>query len=211
MGEKLEWDNIENDVSSVVFQKLTALKKLQCISESKLNAKILEWQELNLYKCIHPGLADQLEYSVKCSKCAFPDNLKPGTDAKIKHELATVEATLQGFLDQFEKKTIQEIRQYRDNIVYLENESSRQIISDILTTKTLPDQLGSELIKAINYLFREIDVVELDPRQDIIDKLFPDQAMITFEEFQKALATITGDIIKNRDENSIRIKLKMDM
>jgi hypothetical protein len=210
VGENLEWDNLENYVSSDVFQKLTALKKLQCISESKLNAKILEWQELNQYKCIHPGLADQLEYSVKCTKCSFPDNLKTGTDAKIKHELATIESTLSSFLSQFEEKTIQEIRQYRDNIPYLENESSRQIISDILTTKKLPDHLDSELIKAINFLFREIDVVELDPRQDIIDKLFPDQEMITFEEFQKALATITGDIIKNRDENSIRIKLKMD-
>ncbi|MEA2060833.1 MAG: DUF6079 family protein [Thermodesulfobacteriota bacterium] len=141
----------------------------------------------------------------------FPDNLKPGTDAKIKHELATIESTLEHFLDQFKKKTIQEIRQYRDNIPYLENKSSRQIISEILTNKTLPDQLDSELIKAINFLFREIDVVELDPEKDIIDKLFPDQEMITFEEFQKALATITGDIIMNRDKNSIRIKLKMDM
>jgi hypothetical protein len=53
-------------------------------------------------------------------------------------------------------------------------------------------------------------VVELDPRQDIIDKLFPNQEMITFEEFQKALATLTGDITRNRDEKSIRIKLKID-
>ena len=74
----------------------------------------------------------------------------------------------------------------------------------------MPELLDAHLIKEINQLFREIDVVELDARQDIIEKIFPDGEMITFEDFQKAFVTIAGDVRKNREESAIRIKLKME-
>ncbi|MBF0232779.1 MAG: hypothetical protein HQK65_07055 [Desulfamplus sp.] len=208
VGDQLEWNMLEAYTKSDTFKRLNLLKKLQCTSESKLNAKIAGWQDLYKYRCMNHSLDEQLEQSVKCSKCSFPDNPQDDKYKRLRQELESIDETLDDFLEQFEEKTVKEIRQYRDNIQYLENDASKKIINEILSSKKLPETLDQHLIKEINQLFKEIDVVELDARQDIIEKIFPDGEMITFEELRKAFLTIEGDIRKNRDENSIRIKLK---
>ena len=208
VGESLDWSILDSYTSTETFQRLNLLKKLQCISASKLNAKIAGWQELYKYRCINNALDEQLEQSIKCSRCSFPDNPQDGKYSRLRDELESIDDTLESFLEQFEDKVIKEIRQYRDNIQYLENDASKKMINEILSTKKLPEKLTQQLIKDINQLFKEIEVVELDPLNDIIDKMFPNGEMITFEELQKAFLTITGDVRKNRDESSIRIKLK---
>jgi hypothetical protein len=211
VGKKLNWKKLDTYTGTDTFCRLNLLKKLhQCISATRLNSKIARWQDLNKYKCINPFLEDQLEHSVKCSKCSFPDNPEDGKYANLKKELESIDETLEKFLLEFEDKIIKEIRQYRDNIQYIDNDDSKRIIAGILEKKQLPDSLDSRLIKDINQLFREIDVIELSVRKDIIEKIFPDGEMIRFEDLQKAFATIQSDIIKNRDKESIRIKLKLD-
>ena len=158
---------------------------------------------------MNPSLDEQLEQSVKCSKCSFPDTLQEDTYARLRQELESIDETLDNFLEQFEETTVKEIRQYRDNIQYLESDTAKKVIRDILSSKKMPEHLDQHLIKEMNQLFKEIDVVELDARQDIIEKIFPDGEMITFEDLQKAFLTIAGDVRKNREESGIRIKLKM--
>lgn len=210
VGQDLDWKELDTYINTDVFYRLNLLKKLQCISASKLNGKIARWQDLNKYKCISSSLEDQLEQSVKCSRCSFPDNPDDGKYSNLKKEISSIEETLEDFLLQFEDTIIKEIRQYRDNIQYLEDESSKKIILEILSEKQLPEKLDNKLIQDINQLFREIDVVELDSHNDIIEKIFPHGGMITIEDLQKAFLTIEGDIVKNRDKKSIRIKLKND-
>ena len=211
VGKKLNWKKLDTYNGTDTFCRLNLLKKLhQCISATRLNSKIARWQDLNKYKCINPFLEDQLEHSVKCSKCSFPDNPEDGKYANLKKELESIDETLEKFLLEFEDTIIKEIRQYRDNIQYIDNDDSKRIIAEILEKKQLPDSLDSRLIKDINQLFREIDVIELSVQKDIIEKIFPDGEMIKFEDLQKAFATIQSDIIKNRDKESIRIKLKLD-
>ena len=210
VGEDLEWNNLDAYLHTDTFQRLNLLQKLQCISESKLNATIAGWQDLYKYRCMNPSLDEQLEQGVKCSKCSFPDALHHDKYTKLSQELSSIDETLEKFLEQYEEKAVKEIREYRDNIQYLENAASKKIINGILSSKKMPELLDAHLIKEINQLFREIDVVELDARQDIIEKIFPDGEMITFEDFQKAFVTIAGDVRKNREESAIRIKLKME-
>lgn len=210
VGENLEWSSFDGYIHTEAFKKLNMLKNLQCISASKLNAKISEWQDFKQFCCINPSLDEQLHQSVRCNRCSFPENPQDGKYDRLRLEMDSVDDVLESFLEQFEKKIVKEIRQYRDNIQYLESEDAKQTIKEILSSKLMPKTLDNHLLKEINQLFKEIDVVELDVQRDIIEKIFPDGEMITFEELQKALATIVGDVKKNRDASGIRIKMKMD-
>ncbi|MDY0362227.1 MAG: DUF6079 family protein [Desulforegulaceae bacterium] len=211
VGENLSWENLENYKTSEIFKKINLLKNITCVSSSKLNLKIDGWSRLNQYKCLNHDLENQLQDNIKCSRCTFPDNPQDGKYSKLANELDSINDELEEFYNSFEKSIIKNIREYRDNIQFLEDDNSKESIKYILDNKKLPDYIDNNLIKAINSLFKEIDIIELDPNKDIIQKIFPKEDMISFEDLENAFSEIKDNILKNnQDKKSIRIKIKLE-
>ncbi|MBF0121090.1 MAG: hypothetical protein HQK79_19845 [Desulfobacterales bacterium] len=205
VGKKVEWDNLNSYLTNPVFKKIKLLNDVTCISDTKFKQMVLRWNELEKYKCINSDLEDQLQNNVRCPDCLFP-----AIDSKysiILAELDKIEEDIEAIFDDYEKIIVKEISEYKDNIQYLDNESEKIFIQNILKTKSLPEIITSENIKAINKLFKEIVVVEIDTNH-IIKALFPNQDMTTLEDLRKRFFALEDSIKKNKQENEVRIKFK---
>ena len=205
VGKKVDWSMLTNYQTNPIFQKLKLLNDVTCISDSKFKQIVLKWNELAQHKCTNSDLEDQLQTNVRCTKCLFPiQGIKYNI---ILADTDKIESTLDDMLKSYEKNIIREIREYRDNVQFLNNDAEKDLIQTILKTKKLPDTLSIQDIRTINKLFKEIDIVELDSEQ-IIKALFPSQEMTTLEDFRKRFFALEHDIKKNKQESEVRIKLK---
>jgi hypothetical protein len=153
------------------------------------------------------GLLDELDSLVFCKQCFFPkNNVKYHV---ILSEINNIEGEFEQLLESFEKQILDYIREYRDNINFLENDREKQLINDILEKKQLPENLTSDQINVIIKLFREIDVISIKPK-DFTSKIFPNEEIITVEQIETNFNKYLSDIIGNKDKANVRIKLESD-
>ena len=110
-------------------------------------------------------------------------------------------------LESYEKTIVKEIRSYRDNIQYFENEADQKLVQKIIDTKKLPIDISQQTVSVINKLFKEIEVVEVDQEQ-IINTLFPSHEMTTLEELRKRFFSLEAGLKQDKQESEVRIKLK---
>ena len=205
VGKKVDWNKLSNYQGYPLFQKINQLKNITCISETSFTKMVLKWNGLAQHKCTASDLADTLYLSVRCQKCFFP---KPDVNySKNLAELDKIEDEIQNLYDSFEKTIVKEVREYKDNVQYLDNEEEKKLIQSILKTKKLPEDIDQQTIAAINKLFKEIDIVEID-KDRIIRNLFPKQEMTTLEDLRQRFYGLVDDLKKNKQESEIRIKLK---
>jgi len=166
---------------------------------------VLKWNSLEQHKCINPDLADKLQVSSRCQKCFYPK-----TDVKYNKNLAEldkIEDEIKALYDSYEKTIVKEIREYKDNVQYLDNDDEKKLIQSILKSKKLPTDIKHQTIATINKLFKEIDIVEVDKNR-IIRELFPKQEMATLEDLRQRFYSLMDELKKNKQESEIRIKLK---
>jgi len=204
VGKKVDWSKLSNYQATPLFQKINHLKNITCISETKFTHMVLKWNGLGQHKCINPNLADTLQISGRCQKCFFPK-----TDVKYNKNLAEldkIEDEIEALYDSYEKTIVKEIREYKDNIQYLDNDE-KKLIQSILKLKKLPTDINHQTIATINKLFKEIDIVEVDKNR-IIQGLFPKQEMATLEDLRQRFYGLMDELKKNKQESEIRIKLK---
>lgn len=204
VGKKCDWDIVDQYTELDEFKKISLLNKVTCISETAFLQKIDSWNKLKAHKCINPSLIDNLETGSRCPHCSFPQGYPY---ASIGPALKSIETTIAEMLDNYEKTIIKEVREYKDNTRFLESAPEKAAIEQLLSSKKLPEQVTSTLITALNKLFKEIDVVELD-RESLIHTLFPSDELITMEQLRKRFIDLENDLKKNRQEQEIRIKLK---
>ena len=203
VGKNVDWEELDNYQSKDLFLKISRLKDLNCTNESEFKKMVRELLDIKEYKCINPDIADDLNNSVRCSRCLFPEkeNYK-----QIPEKIDKIEDDLVDMYNQFEETVVKEARMYRDNIEYLDTEDEKDLINMILEEKSLPDDIDNATIKTLNKLFKDIEKVELK-KDDVLDKLFPGQKMITVEEFHKGFIDLENEIKENKNEDEIRIKL----
>jgi len=149
-------------------------------------------------------MEDSLQNAVRCQQCLFPGHVNYTT---IPTTLSQIEDVIEDLYESYEKTALKEIREYRDNVQFLDKESDKQLIETIFKKQNLPVHLTPQMIQTINKLFKEIDIVEVDSEK-IIKTLFPDQEMTTIDELRKSFLAFIDDLKKNKDESGIRIKLK---
>ncbi len=205
VGKKVDWSKLSNYQATPLFQKINHLKNITCISETKFTHMVLKWNGLEQHKCINPDLADTLQVSGRCQKCFFPK-----TDVKYNKNLAEldkIEDEIKALYDSYENTIVKEIREYKDNVQYLDNDDEKKLIQSILKSKKLPTDINHRTIATINKLFKEIDIVEVD-KDRIIRELFPKQEMATIEDLRQRFYSLMDELKKNKQESEIRIKLK---
>jgi len=204
IGEKVAWDILETYPENEFFKKITLLSRVTSINDAGFRQKLVEWNELQQFRCLHAHLEDSLQNATRCQKCSFPVNYNY---AQIPKTLNEIELELEILFEAYEKTVVKEIRAYRDNLQYLEGDSERRLIQKIINDQKLPDFLTAPMIQTFNKLFREIEVVTVD-RDQILKTLFPGEEMSTIDEFRRRFLALVDDLKKNRQESEIRIKLK---
>lgn len=207
VGSKVDWISVDNILNGEVVRRLNSLVKVKFVHDTKLNQLISKLRELKGVKCANKGLLDELDSFVFCQQCFFPrNNVKYPV---ILSEINNIEGEFEQLLESFEKQILDYIREYRDNINFLENDREKQLINDILEKKQLPENLTSDQINVINKLFREIDVISIKPK-DFTSKIFPNEEIITVEQIETNFNKYLSDIIGNKDKANVRIKLESD-
>ncbi|MDM8535427.1 DUF6079 family protein [Desulfobacterales bacterium HSG17] len=205
VGKKVEWNALNSYHTNPVFIKLKLLNNLTCISNAKFNQLVLTWNELNRHKCENFDLEDRLQTNVRCPKCLYP--VEGITYSTIPAEIDSIENNLEQLFTSYEKNVVREIREYQDNVQFLDNDDEKELIQTILKSKKLPDNISTQDVRTIDKLFKEIEIVEVSAGQ-VMNKLFPSQEMTTLEEFRARFFALEHEIKKNKQENEVRIKLK---
>ncbi len=205
VGKKVNWTALDTFPQNETFKKLTLFKQLNCINSALFDQMVIKWNDLKQYQCLNTNLEENLQNNVRCPRCLFP--VHQGAYATIPATLERIEDELDDLYKSYEKTVLHEMRAYRDNIQYLDSKQEKQMVEAILKEQKLPLMLTPHMVRTINKLFKEIDVVEID-RETLIKTLFPNQEMTTIEELRKSFFAVLEELKKNKDENSIRIKLK---
>ena len=204
VGEGIDWSTLNSYANSDVYHRLNILKGVKSISPASLNSSVLEWNQLKRHHCTYSNIEDSLKSGVFCQHCTFPK--KEDNYSDIPAKISTIESRLDELLQEFEKSTLNEIRTYRDNVQFLPK-GDKAIIQEILDKKALPDIVSSKTISAINKLFKEITIREVD-RETIINRLFPNQQMVSLEELKKRFFELEAELKGSSDESELRISLK---
>lgn len=205
VGRKVDWGILTSYQTHPTFQRLKLLNDLTCISDTKFKQLVLKWNELAQHRCTNIDLEDQLQTTVRCTRCQFPgQEVKYGA---ILAEIDKIESALENLLKSYEKTIVREIREYKDNVQFLDKDTEKELIQTILKTKKLPENISIQDVRTINKLFKEIDIVEIDSGR-ILKALFPSQEMTTLEDFRKRFFDLEHELKKNKQESEVRIKLK---
>jgi len=207
VGSKVDWRSLDNILNGEVIKKLNSLAKVKFVNDTKFNQLVSRLRELKGVKCVNKRLLDELDSYFFCQNCIFPKHNV--SYPSILSEINSIEGEFEQLLESFEKQTLDYIREYRDNISFLENDREKQLIKGIIEKKQLPEDLNSDQINVINKLFREIDVISIKPK-DFTSKIFPHEEMITVEQIEANFNKYLSDIIGSKDKANVRIKLESD-
>lgn len=205
IGKKANWNELDSLNKNITYKQIMMLTKLNCLSKTMFYRKIQEWENLKKYRCFSLS-ADELQITPVCPHCYLPKS--DFNYSRVNKELNNIEEILLGFWEKFEKRAIEEIDNYKENLEIAEiSKKDRIIIQEIITLKKFPETFDENLISSINKLLKEIDIVEID-KGDLVKKLFHYGDMISLEQFRKAFLELENELKQNRKEDEIRIKLK---
>jgi hypothetical protein len=203
VGPKLNWSILNTYPNLDEFKKISLLSKLTCINDAEFNQRVISWNDVKTYRCTHSDLEHSLSSVVRCQKCLFPSRQNY---QRIPQVLDSIQDDIVTWLEIYQEQALKEIRAYRDNVQYL-NAGEKQLINAILENQELPRVFTAQTVQTINKLFKEIDIVEIDDHE-ILTALFPDNQMTTVEELRKRFFTLEKQLVQNKQESEIRIKLK---
>lgn len=205
VGKKVDWSSLNSYPTSTLYKKLVLLKNITCISETAFSQMVLGWTDIEQFKCNCHDLTETLANHVRCQKCFFP---KQNTNYSEKLAILNkIDQDIEDLYKSYEKTIVKEVRSYKDNIQFLDDETDKRTVQGIIDSKKLPNEIDQRIVLVINKLFKEIDVVEVEQMQ-IIDTLFPSQEMTTLEELRKRFYALEADLKKDKQETQVRIKLK---
>ncbi|HNR69622.1 MAG TPA: DUF6079 family protein, partial [bacterium] len=203
VGRQVKWSELNSYSELPEFKNISLLSGLACINDTQFREMVLKWNDLKTHQCLEADLEETLKSVVRCQKCLFPSQqnyqMIPDTLNQIHDDILA--------LDELYRETaIKEMRAYRDNLQYLDGDE-KQIIESILKAQKLPDHLSPQTIQTINKLFKEIDVVAIS-RDTLMTRLFPDNQMCTLEELRTRFLALEKELIGDRQESAVRIKLE---
>lgn len=205
VGSKVDWKSLSDLLYNETFQRLNLLRRIKFINDVKFNQLTSKVRELIGFECKNKGLFDELDSHTFCQKCFFPkDNINYSS---ILSEINNIGDEFENLVKSYEEQTVKHIREYRDNVKFLDKDSERQLINGILKNKKLPDTLDTDTVNTINKLFREISVVDIK-EDDFKNKIFPGDEMFTVEEIEENFNKFLSDLLAGKDKANIRIKLE---
>ena len=143
-----------------------------------------------------------LENRVTCPRCQFPGNSGVKVLMSV---LKSWEAKVNGIYKKWEENVLTELNNYRDNLQYLD-EKEATLVGRVLQQKKLEGLVTEQLVMALNNLFKELEIIELDPG-NLLERLFSGDQAIDYYTLERRLNEYKQQLIAGYDLDKVRIKL----
>lgn len=199
VGDKVDWGRLDDLLESTIFANLKTLKNVSVLNTQPFLKAESEIARIKRLRCTSL-LVDLLEDKVLCPHCGFPDGYGL---IDIDQRIKGLEENMEKILEGWEEAIIHELNNYQDNIRYLST-SEQQQIQEVMESGTLPAQVTKELVVALNNLFKELTIIELDPEQ-MSREIFSTSAVLDYKAFAQRLEEFKRNLAAGKDPDKIRI------
>ncbi|KKM78829.1 hypothetical protein LCGC14_1356070, partial [marine sediment metagenome] len=203
VGRNIEWNKLESINKSKelkILRDMKAIRILNALKSNKLDQQILT---LSGAKC-NKFIEDHLKENIVCPWCKFPEKLKDIGD--INQEIKGISKSIEEISTEWIKILLDEIDQYKDNIAKL-TPLEKTIIEKIQAQKELPDDISQDILNALNNLFSELQLIEIEPTE-IVEFIFSQSDILDYDSFVANIENYKNSIIKEKNKKNIRIKKK---
>lgn len=199
VGSKVDWSRLQTITADQKYKNLLLLKNVR-ILDKRLFANV-ENGIVNAGNLRCDGFVlELLDNEALCPRCHFPSNY--GVD--FNQRLDTIEERITASWKDWESTILVEVNNYKDNIQFLQAAEKKEI-NCILKNGALPEVITPTLVKALNHLFDELEVVELNPVQ-LTEYLFKDSQVLDYYSLERKLNDFKQMLVAGKDLEKIRIK-----
>ena len=203
VGSQVDWKRLEDLLQSNVFGNLQILKNVSVLNPQPFLKAESEIARLKRLHC-DSLLVDLLEDRVLCPHCGFPQGYGL---IDIEKQTKDLEDRLAEISRNWERAIINELHNYRDNIRYL-SAAEQGLLGKIIESHSLPAQITGELVVALNNLFKELIIIELDPEQ-MSRELFSTSEVMDYPTFAQRLEQYKQNLAAGKDVDRLRIMLSV--
>ncbi|CFX06363.1 AAA+ ATPase domain [Syntrophomonas zehnderi OL-4] len=199
VGSKVDWSRLQTITADQKYKNLLLLKNVRILDKRLfanvengiINAGNLRCDDFKL---------ELLENEAMCLRCHFPSSYR----VDLKQRLDVIEERIEASWKDWESNILTEVNNYKDNIQYLQADE-KQEISYILKNGTLPEVITTTLVKALNHLFDELEIIELNPKK-LMEHLFKESQVLDYYSLERNLNEFKQMLVAGKDLEKIRIK-----
>ena len=199
VGAKVDWSRLEAITSDLKYKNLVLLKNVRILDKRAFSNVENGIVNVSNLRCNDFKL-EMLENEVLCPRCHFPTNY--GVD--INQRLDTIDKGISSCWQEWESTILTELNNYRDNIQYLLPDE-KLAIEGLLKNGALPVTVTATLVKALNHLFDELEIIEFNPHK-LIEHLFKDSPVLDYYSLERKLSNFKQTLVAGKDLEKIRIK-----
>ena len=199
VGSKVDWSRLQNITEDQTYKNLLLLKNVRILDKRQFAN--VENGIVNAGNMRCDGfILELLDNEVLCPRCRFPSNYA----GDFNQRLDTIEKRIAASWKDWESTILVEVNNYKDNIQYLQAAEKKEI-DYILKNGALPEVITPTLVKALNHLFDELEVVELNLKQ-LMEYLFQDSQVLDYYSLERKLNDFKQMLVAGKDLEKIRIK-----
>lgn len=202
VGNKIDWESLNDIENSNLYKKLILLSKLKSIISSKFTNIQLNIQSIKSLKCTSFSVGE-LDSSYHCS-CMFPQGIDNFSD--INNRINDIYQNLRNTYSSWENEIVSTVNENKNKITQL-NYSEKEIIENILDSQKLPNDINVNVINAIDSLLEDLEIKVLN-LNNLYDILTSERDTLTVDEIINKLENYMTNIVSDTD--NARIKLIKD-
>lgn len=199
VGSKVDWSRLQSITADQKYKNLLLLKNVR-ILDKRLFANV-ENGIINAGNLRCDGFVlELLDNEALCPRCHFPSNF----GVALNQRLDAIEERIAASWKDWESTILIEVNNYKDNIQYLQTDEKKEI-NYILKNGTLPEVITATLVKALNHLFDELEVIELNPAK-LMEYLFKESQVLDYYSLERNLNDFKQMLVAGKDLEKVRIK-----
>lgn len=200
VGSKVDWSELAELKKSQTYSRLHKLRSVELINKRKFIEAENQIASLSGLQCPTFNV-DLLDKNVTC-KCGFPKGFK---NENPNYQISRLNEKIRDIYEDWENTILTELHTYRDNLQYLSSEERIQI-EEIIKSSQLPETISDSLVIALNNLFRELEIVKIDPDL-FLEAVFKESQVMDYRTFDERIRALMQKLVAGKDLGKVRIKL----
>lgn len=201
VGDPASWERLAELTGGETYRSLQLLKHIALVNKLPFTKLESDVAALSTLRC--PDFkVELLENRVTCPRCQFPLEFK---GRSIDAHISELENKVEEIYAEWEANILVELNNYQDNLQYLSEEEAA-LVRQVLQQGKLEGLISEQLVMALNSLFKELELVELDP-ESLLERLFSNSQVIDYYTLERRLEEYKQQLVAGRDLDKVRIKL----
>lgn len=201
VGSKVNWSKLTQVTGSPTYHKLRKLKNVELLNKRKFIEVENQISALSNLQCSSFNV-DILDKNVVCTKCSFPKGFR---NENPEFQISLLDEKVHSIYEDWENTLLAELENYRGNLQYLSSEE-RTLIEAIIRSSQLPETIEDSLVIALNNLFRELEIVEVNPTI-FLEAVFKESQVMDYINFDARIKKLMQKLVAGKDFSKVRIKL----